>query len=341
MSTQARLILIIVLIAAFVLLRPKMRRKIIDGAKNLINPSPGTAAVSRSAEQVEAPQVEDLGGGLERKTIEIGGRDIGYIEGGRGPYRSSVLLLHGFLGDKEQWMPVLGALVRAGCHVVAPDLPGCGQNAKDPEGRYDVTSQAKRLRSFAHRVGCKEMHLVGTSMGATIAGALAYVSRDSVQSLVLIEPFGVRVPYPSELDEMLAKGRNPFFIVTPAAYENLEGFLCAHRPSRDRYQAERVRRIVEDRAVNQKIWQDVREGEHAHILDLLLPELSLKTLVVVGQKSRVVHPSVAEAVPSQMPQARGVVVDGVGHLPHVEKPAEIARLLVEHFEIGDADGPAS
>ena len=68
-------------------------------------------------------------------------------------------------------------------------------------------------------------HLVGHSVGGSIAAAVAYGASQEVASLTLIEPFGVRVPYQSKLDEILAQERNPMVIATPTAYDNLLGFV--------------------------------------------------------------------------------------------------------------------
>ena len=259
--------------------------------------------------------------------IEVGDRDTWYLEGGAGERRPEVLLLHGFTGDKEHWLALMSTLVRAGFHAVAPDLPGCGQNGKDPQGTYDVMSQAKRMRAFAHRVGLRSVHIVGSSMGGTVGAALAYAIPDATRSLTLIEPFGVHVPYKSELDTMLDQGRNPLIIAAPAAYDNLTGFLYAQPPA-DRYRKERAERLAQDRLINLKIWQDVREGERANVLDLLLPELKMPTLVIRGADSKVVHPATADVIVGMMDSAETAVVPHCGHFPMAEKPRETAEILL-------------
>ena len=46
-----------------------------------------------------------------------------------------------------------------------------------------------------------------------------------------------------------------------------------------------------------------------------------------------VKPEVAE-MKRFLPQARCEVLPGVGHYPHAERPADVARLILEHFEGG-------
>ena len=58
--------------------------------------------------------------GLAKKEIQIDDHRIVYLEGGRGP---TILLLHGYTGNKDNWTAFAGYLT-ANYHVVIPDLPG-------------------------------------------------------------------------------------------------------------------------------------------------------------------------------------------------------------------------
>ncbi len=329
MSVSLRIWLAILMLIVLIAARPSWRRKVVGGVRDIINPSMGPQAslAPTGIEEPVAVEPEMVVPGIDRKMIEVGDRDIWYLEGGAGERRPEVLLLHGFTGDKEHWLTLMTALVRAGFHAVAPDLPGCGQNGKDPQGTYDVMSQAKRMRAFAHRIGLRSIHIVGSSMGGTIGAALAYAIPSATRSLTLIEPFGVRVPYETELDKLLTQGRNPMIIAAPAAYDNLAGFLYQQPPA-DRFRKERAERLGQDRLVNLKIWQDVREGERANVLDILLTELKMPTLVIQGANSNVVHPATADVIAGMMASAATAVIPHCGHFPMVEKPRETAAVLL-------------
>lgn len=330
MSVTVRIILIVLLIVGLLAFRQSKKGGLKKGFQSLIGPAAPTPATSVERvvedEGPKLPEPEKIAPGIERKMVDVGELEFWYLEGGaKNPV--SVLLLHGFAGDKEQWLGLMSTLVAKGLHVVAPDLPGCGQNDKDPEETYDILTQAKRVRAFAHRLSIRSMHLVGASMGATVAAALARSSPQEVQSLIMIEPFGLRVPRETELDQMLATDRNPLIIAAPAAYDNLNGFLCAS-PAPDRFKRERAERLAADRAVSLKIWQDIREGDRAYLLDILLPELAVRTLTIHGEKSKVVHPASAEVIQHMMPNVRTVTIADCGHLPMIEKMPETAQHVV-------------
>ena len=250
-----------------------------------------------------------------------------------------MLLLHGFAGQKEDWNAFAQPLLEKNLHVVAPDLPGFGENVKNPDANYEVTTQAKRIRAFANALELERFHLVGSSLGGTIAAAYVYGAADQVLSLTLIEPFGVRVPYESELDKYLARGVNPLAVANSAAYDNLLGFLFETPPALPealkQHQAEQA---AVHRGFYLKMWPQIRGGERAHLLDLLLPELNKKTLVIQGEKSKVVHPATVQIICNMVRGSRAATIEGCGHLPAVEKPQETARHFLQFLR--EAPAPA-
>lgn len=268
--------------------------------------------------------------GMEQKSMQLAGQEVWYAEGGTAGDAPSVVLVHGFAGDKENWDAVAQHLLKQGLHVVAPDLPGFGQSDKNPELPYDITHQAKRLRALVHRLGIQRAHWVGHSMGGAIVSAIAYGVPAEVATLTLVEPFGVRVPAESELDTLLARGLNPLVIAAPTAYDNLLGFLYHHPPEMSQaLKTYRAEEAAKHRVFHLKVWQQVRGGDQAFLLDALLPEIQLRTLALQGHQSRVVHPSTPQAIESMMANAQGRSIDDCGHMVMVEKPEEMATHLLD------------
>src|SRR5688572_8648779 len=60
-------------------------------------------------------------GGVAKKELTAGATTWSYYEGGSGP--QTLVLVHGFTGSKENWLPMLAPLT-AGYRVIVPDLPG-------------------------------------------------------------------------------------------------------------------------------------------------------------------------------------------------------------------------
>src|SRR3546814_14925965 len=101
------------------------------------------------------------------------GRAWPYLEGGD-PAKPTLVLVHGFAGDKDNW-PMLAAHLRA-YHVIAPDLPGFGENESNPQLAYHVEAQTARLKGFVDALGLDPPPITGQRIGrwTTLPCALEY-----------------------------------------------------------------------------------------------------------------------------------------------------------------------
>jgi pimeloyl-ACP methyl ester carboxylesterase len=87
-------------------------------------------------------------------------------------YRRPALLVHGYTGSKENFLPVLEPLAAAGRNVVAVDLRGQFQSPHAPDrSGYSATALAADVLAIAAAVAgdTTGVHLVGHSMGGLIA----------------------------------------------------------------------------------------------------------------------------------------------------------------------------
>lgn len=275
---------------------------------------------------------------LKEQVVPVGKGQIAYLATANKQASSTVLLLHGFAADKEHWLDLIPLLEKDGYHVVAPDLPGFGSNFPDPDGQLDATSLAKQIRTFARQAGLVSFHLVGHSIGGIVAASYAYAFPTEVATLTLIEPLGLTSPVDSDFDRQIKSHRNPFLIAKPEAYDQLLAYVTATPPP---MQAARKRRRAEglssQRPFYQLLWSKLLEGERGKLLDLLMPELKKRTLVVLGAKSKVVNAATGKVIEIRMPDARVGTIPDSGHWLMLEKPKELAEMMVSFFRGG---GPA-
>jgi pimeloyl-ACP methyl ester carboxylesterase len=101
------------------------------------------------------------------------GLAIAYQEWGEQASLPPVVLHHGFVADANaNWVlpGVVGALVAAGRHVVAPDARGHGSSEKPHDPRfYGEQRMARDLDVLLEVIGAEQIDLVGYSMGAVVA----------------------------------------------------------------------------------------------------------------------------------------------------------------------------
>lgn len=93
--------------------------------------------------------------------IQTSNLNIHYELAGKGD--TVLVLVHGNFASWRWWRPVLDRLP-AGYRAYAPDLRGCGDTDRPPDG-YTIEQLAADLHAFARALGLPAFHLVGHSLG--------------------------------------------------------------------------------------------------------------------------------------------------------------------------------
>ena len=118
------------------------------------------------------------------------GLDLAYDDiPAAGERRGTVVLVHGFASNRTENWKRLGwyaALERGGYRVVALDLRGHGESAKPHEAEaYDRAKLTADVIGLMDHAGLGPTHLMGYSMGAHLALAIALGAPERVDRLVL------------------------------------------------------------------------------------------------------------------------------------------------------------
>jgi pimeloyl-ACP methyl ester carboxylesterase len=125
---------------------------------------------------------------LEWRTVEVDGRRVNYGVAGRG---LPVLFLHGWALGQHSYKRALKRLVRLGCQVYAPALPGFGGSTPLPSEDTNIAGYAAWVDAFLDAVGVDEpVFAVGHSFGGGVATKLAHDFPNRVGYLVLINSVG-------------------------------------------------------------------------------------------------------------------------------------------------------
>lgn len=266
-------------------------------------------------------------GDVEIKKVSINKFEIVYSETGRG---ETILLLHGFGGDKDNWTRMAPYLYRQ-YRLVAPDLPGFGESSRLNGENYAVSLQIQRVKEFKEKIGLGKVHIVGNSMGGAIAAAYALKYPEDILTLTLIDSAGVTSPTKSELTLELEKGNNPLLVKDAADFDRLMSFNFHKKPyipeSIKEYFAERA---VKNREFNEKIFSDIR-GEPNQV-EPNLPKLKASTLILWGDKDRVIHPDSATVFKKGITDSKLIVFKDCGHIPQLERPRDTANAIQEFIK---------
>lgn len=241
----------------------------------------------------------------------------------------AVVLVHGFgssLHTWEAWEPLLSDRFR----VVAMDLPGFGLTGPDPTGDYSDERSVAVLEALLDRLGvARAAAVVGSSMGGRIAWRFAAAKPERLERLVLMAPDGF-ASFGREYNK--APERLPW-LMRLLPYTAPKPLL--RRTMQNAYAVEGA---LSDAVVERYHAMLLAPGVRQAILDrslqtvLLPPEPILATirmpvLLLWGELDRAVPASHAQDYLRVLPDARAVVLPGVGHVPMEEAPEASARAL--------------
>lgn len=93
----------------------------------------------------------------------------------------ALVLLHGWLGCKEDWLPLACELAKDYCCLLF-DLPGHGQNCTDIEGFQECRLW---LQAAFKELGLQEVYLLGYSLGGRVALDYSAHFPEQVKALIL------------------------------------------------------------------------------------------------------------------------------------------------------------
>lgn len=286
---------------------------------------------------------ERVHSGLYPMETSVDGTPVAYLEGGEGEV---VVLLHGFAANKDHWTRVSRYLTPH-VRVIAPDLPGFGESGLVDGGDYSVQAQAERLRQFVAALGLTRFHLGGSSTGGNIAGAYTASHPATVESLWLIAPLGVAGAEPSEVETMVAAGSPPPLIIEhPGQFGRVLDLVFEDRPwlplAMRRYLARQSAARFHHYSWVYRQIRTVGPGGRplpATPLQPLLSGSDIPTLILWGDRDRVLHVSGGRLLADALGDARLEIMPGVGHLPMLESPAATARVYLDFIGVSPEPSP--
>lgn len=256
----------------------------------------------------------------EPEMIEAGGRLIRYLRMGEGE-ETPVVLIHGFGGDLNNWLFVQGEL-GAGRAVYAVDLPGHGGSSKDVADG-SLSTLATAVHAAMSALGVTRAHLVGHSMGGAVALRLAVDHPETVASLTLIAPAALGPEINAGYVDGFIKETRQRSLT--AVMEQL--FAAPGLVTRDMVdEILKYKRLDGAQAALRTI-AAAQFDAGRQSADLRAAANAPGTLVIWGRDDRIIPAAHADGLTG----ARVELFEATGHMPHLEKPAEVARLIRSHI----------
>lgn len=250
-----------------------------------------------------------------------------YVHQGQG--QPPILLLHGFDSSVLEFRRLLPRLAEQ-TQTWAVDLLGFGFTERPDNLEISTVAIRQHLYQFWETAIRQPVILVGASMGGAAAIDFALAFPDMVEKLVLIDSAGYRS------GPALGKA-----LIQPLGHWATEKFL--RKPS--------VRQKISEKAYFNPVFASpdaqrcaalhldcpnwskalisfTRSGGYRSVRSHLA-QLQLPTLILWGASDRILGTKDAECFHRAIPGSKLIWIPDCGHVPHLEKPDEIATAILE------------
>jgi pimeloyl-ACP methyl ester carboxylesterase len=270
--------------------------------------------------------------------IDIGGTTLHYATSGAG---EPILLIPGLGLDHSYYrfgMPLLARHLQ----VLAVDPRGIGRSTKPPPP-YTVEAWADDFAVMIDKLGFGPIHVLGSSLGGSMALALAQRHPGKVKSLMVVGGFSeldratelnfrLRLRLIEKLgmsdevaDYMGLWTLTRKFINSDAGYATMRANQDIIRANSAESYSAFVEALLK--------WGRCQPGQEREAkFTTLLDSIALPTLVVTSDNDHLIPKELSDLIAARIPGAKLVVMPGAGHIPFMEQPAEVVRIVLAFLE---------
>lgn len=236
----------------------------------------------------------------------------------RGEDGPALLFIHGAGGTHQHWGHQLNDLATF-ARIIAPDLPGYGRSPGPAPAT--IAGYADQLLALLDTLGITRAVLAGHSMGAAIALHLAIEQPARIAGLALLGGGARMRVAPAFVDGL---ERDPL-----ATAAQISTYLYADEAPSDLVSEGSAAFQRNDPATLRNSFIacdlfDVRER---------LAEVICPTLIICGEHDKMTPPKLSTALQSAISNARLEILPDTGHMPMLERPAEVTAMLRELLRI--------
>ena len=256
--------------------------------------------------------------GPEPEYVEAGGRRLRYLKMGDGG--TAVVFIHGFGGDLNSWMFNQPALSEDRA-TYAIDLPGHGGSTKDV-GDGDVQEMVRTVVDFLDVLDIGQAHLVGHSFGGATALLLALRHPTRVASVTALCTAGLGDDINMDFINGFIGGKRRKDMKPVLELLMADPSLISRDMIND---VLKFKRLDGAEAALTTIRDTVfAGGRQTGSLRSHLGELRVPCQVIWGREDRIVPASHSDGLP---PEIKVSILDGAGHMAHMEKSSEVNALM--------------
>lgn len=223
-------------------------------------------------------------------------------------------------------------LEEAGLETWAVDILGWGFSDLESRPQCDVASKREHFYQLWNSYIKRPMILVGPSLGAAVAIDFVVKHPEAVEKLVLIDAsvYAEGTGNMANLPRMAAyAGVNLLKSIPLRLYVNVLAFTgISFSTSVDWANIGRLHCLFPwwaDATVNFMI-------SGGYNVSGQIDQVKQKSLIIWGEDDQIISNKLAERLQCELPNAIIRQIPNCGHIPHVEKPSSVAKLIVEFVQ---------
>jgi pimeloyl-ACP methyl ester carboxylesterase len=268
-----------------------------------------------------------------QRWVTVEDRPVNVVELGEG---QPIVFVHGLGGSWTNWLEQL-PIFAASHRVIALDLPGFGHSPM-PREPITISGYGRALDGVMNALKLDAATVVGNSMGGFVSTELAIAFPQRVERLVLAAPAGISsYGSPDGLRLATVVRRLRPLLTAQGQWLSAHADAVARRPllrmatlgNIARYPGRLPSALVAEalRGAGKPGWVDALAANLNYDFRHRLPEIACPTLVVWGDRDRIITVRDADVYTELIPNARKVILPDTGHVPMLERPARFNQLL--------------
>ncbi|WP_437278310.1 alpha/beta hydrolase [Sorangium sp. So ce375] len=238
------------------------------------------------------------------------------------------LLLHGGAGPQSVAHFAKTLAERNHARVIAPTHPGFDGTHR-PQWLSTIAGLAQLYRALLDELDLVDVTVVGSSIGGWVAAELALLQSRRISSAILVDAVGIEVagqPVADifsltlpQLAELSYHNPEPFRIDPSSLSDAQRAAMATNRATLSTYGGTMTDPTLRPR----------------------LGAISVPTLVLWGESDGICTPDYGRAYAASIPGARFALLPNAGHLPQIENPEPLLKLVWDFADTHATQRPAA
>lgn len=257
-----------------------------------------------------------------------------------------LLMLHGFMGTKACWLPLIEQLKSSRFQdsawerrCISLDLMGFGESGK-PAIRYDIAKEVAFVRCVVEALKLDPCYIIGHSFGGWVASAYALQYPNAVKGLILAAPAGIRDDsFCGRYDHL-----RPLLWPTPVVDWALRLAKPFANTTDKRATLDRIswfrQELMSQPAARSFLLDRMRPEDAIDTVEKEIHRLRVPTLVITGDGDETIPLWHSETYAKEIPAAQIAIIPGASHALPQNHASEMAELILQFLASSIQSFPA-